>query len=222
MHNYIAVVFDDSGTAYRGLHALWQLDGVGDVTVHGAAVIHRGGLGQVQVDTKETHPVAGTAVGVGIGALLGALAGPAGAAVGAAGGAAIGAATGGVVGAGVDLSRADTRQQALDETRFVLGVGQSAIIADVSEEWTSPIDTRMRQLGEPFIVGPRTISKTTHGSTSTFRTRIFTPTSTFPALIRCGEPADRHPNITPSAVAFRARLTDDQASNLGHAGRVYQ
>jgi uncharacterized membrane protein len=147
MHNYIAVVFDDSGTAYRGLHALWQLDGVGEVTVHGAAVIHRDGLGQVQVDTKETHPVAGTAVGVGIGALLGALAGPAGAAVGAAGGAAIGAATGGVVGAGVDLSRADTRRQALDESRFVLGVRQSAIIADVSEDWTSPIDTRMRELG---------------------------------------------------------------------------
>ena len=33
------------------------------------------------------------------------------------------------------------------ETRFVLGNGQSAVIADVSEDWTSPIDTRMRSLG---------------------------------------------------------------------------
>jgi len=147
MRNYIAVVFDNASKAYRGLHALWQLDDDAEVTVHGAAVIHRDALGQVQVDTKETHPVLGTAVGVGMGALLGALAGPAGAAIGAAGGAAIGAATGGVVGAGVDLSRADTREQALDETRFVLGVDQSAIIADVSEEWTSAIDTRMRDLG---------------------------------------------------------------------------
>jgi hypothetical protein len=110
-------------------------------------VVHRNGFGEVQVDTKETHPVLGTAVGVGIGALLGALAGPAGATIGAAGGAALGAATGGVVGAGVDLSRADTRDQAMDETGFVLGIGQSAIIADVSEDWTSPIDTRMRELG---------------------------------------------------------------------------
>ena len=41
MRNYIAVVFDDSGKAYEGLHELWQLDSAGDVTVHGAAVVHR-------------------------------------------------------------------------------------------------------------------------------------------------------------------------------------
>ena len=85
MRNYIAVVFNDTGKAYEGLHALWQLDGEMEVTVHGAAVVHRDNLGQFQVDTKETHPGLATAVGVGIGALLGALAGPAGAAVGAAG-----------------------------------------------------------------------------------------------------------------------------------------
>jgi uncharacterized membrane protein len=147
MRNYVAVVFDSSSKAYEALHALWQLDGAAEITVHGAAVVHRDDLGQVQVDTKETHPALGTAVGVGMGALLGALAGPAGAAVGAAGGAAIGGVTGAVVGAGVDLSRADTREQAMDETRFVLGIGQSAVIADVSEDWTSPIDTRMKELG---------------------------------------------------------------------------
>ncbi|HLN09005.1 MAG TPA: hypothetical protein VK281_08605, partial [Xanthobacteraceae bacterium] len=116
MRNYVAVVFDDARKAYQGLHALWQLDDVADITVHGSAVIHRDSLGQIQVDTKETHPALGTAVGVGVGALLGALAGPAGAAVGAAGGAAIGAATGGMVGVAADLDRADTRQQAADET----------------------------------------------------------------------------------------------------------
>ena len=147
MHNYIAVVFDDSSKAYEGLHALWQLDDSADITVHGAAVIHRDSLGEIQVDTKETHPALGTAVGVGIGALLGALAGPAGAAIGAAGGAAVGAATGGMVGVAADLSRADTREQAAAETGFVLGNGQSAVLADVSENWTSPVDTRMKSLG---------------------------------------------------------------------------
>ncbi len=88
-----------------------------------------------------------TAFGVGIGALLGALAGPAGAAVGAAGGAAIGAAAGGTVGLTTDLIRADTRDQATDETAFVLDAGQSAVIADVSEDSTLPIDSRMRELG---------------------------------------------------------------------------
>lgn len=147
MHNYIAVIFNDQGKAYEGLHALWQLDDEGDVTVYGASVVHRNEWGEFQVDTKETQPAMATAVGVGIGALLGALAGPAGAAVGAAGGAAIGAAAGGALGIGADLARADTRQQATHETAFILNAGQSAVIADVSEESTNPIDKRMRALG---------------------------------------------------------------------------
>jgi uncharacterized membrane protein len=147
MRNYIAVIFNDTGKAYRGLHALWQLDNEGLITVHGTTVVHRDDWGQFQVDTKETHPALATAVGVGVGALLGALAGPAGAAVGAAGGAAIGAGAGGVVGITTDLVRADTRDQATDETAFVLNAGESAVIADVSEDSTSAIDSRMRELG---------------------------------------------------------------------------
>jgi uncharacterized membrane protein len=147
MRNYIAVVFDDTAKAYEGLHALWELDDDAEITVHGAGVVHRDNLGQFQVDTKDTHPALATATGVGIGALLGALAGPAGAAVGAAGGAAIGAATGGTVGLAVDASRSDTRQQAAIETGFALADGQSAVIADVSEDWATPVDSKMRGLG---------------------------------------------------------------------------
>lgn len=147
MRNYIAVVFKDRSKAYEALHGLWQLDGEMEITVHGTAVVHRDDLGSFLVDTKETHPALATAVGVGIGALLGALAGPAGAAVGAAGAAAIGATTGGVIGLAVDAGRADTRHQAAVETRSILGYGQSAVIADVSEDSTPPIDTRMRELG---------------------------------------------------------------------------
>ena len=147
MHNYVAVVFDNSSKAYEALHALWQLDHAEEITVHGAAVVHRDNLGQFQVDTKETHPALATAVGVGVGALLGALAGPAGAAIGAAGGASIGAATGGVAGLIADADRSDTRHEAAFKTGFVLANGQSAVIADVSEDWTSAIDTRMQSLG---------------------------------------------------------------------------
>ena len=147
MRNYIAVVFNDTSKAYDALHALWQLDGEMEITVHGTAVVHRDDLGYFQVDTKETHPALATAAGVGVGALLGALAGPAGAAIGAAGGAALGATTGGVVGLAVDADRADTRDEAGAEVRSILGWGQSAVIADVSEDSTSVINTRMRELG---------------------------------------------------------------------------
>src|SRR5258705_948481 len=98
MRNYVAVVFDDTGKAYEGLHALWQLDDAAEVTVHGTAVVHRDALGNFQVDTKETHPALATAAGVGVGALLGLLAGPAGAAGGAPGGGAIGGCAGGAGG----------------------------------------------------------------------------------------------------------------------------
>src|SRR5450631_2809747 len=52
--NYIAVVFDDDKEASDALHELWRLDGTGDITVHGAAVLHRDKFGYVQVATKQT------------------------------------------------------------------------------------------------------------------------------------------------------------------------
>ncbi len=103
------------------------------------------GGGAVKADLEAvaaTHsgaPASATAVGVGVGALLGAMAGPAGAAVGAA--------TAGVGALAGDADRADARHEAANKTRSVLSAGQSAVIADVSEDWTPPIDTPMRELG---------------------------------------------------------------------------
>jgi uncharacterized membrane protein len=147
MHNYIAVIFDDRDRAYEGLHALWQMDDEGLVTVHGTALVHRTVWGHFQVDSKETHPAMATAFGVGIGALLGLLAGPAGVAVGAASGAAIGAAVGGSVGAATDIVRANDRDLAEQATAFQLRDGQSAVIGNVTEYATAAIDARMKQLG---------------------------------------------------------------------------
>ena len=157
MRNFVTIVLDERQTAYKALHALWVLDGDGDITVHGTAVVHRDDWGHFEVDTKETHPVFATAVGVGIGALLGALAGPMGMAVGAAGAAALGAAitggvavgatTGAIVGGAIDMDRASTRKQADIETGLVLNRDQSAVIADVSESSAADIDTALEGLG---------------------------------------------------------------------------
>ena len=151
MDNYIAIVFDNDEKAYGGLHALWQLDSDGDITVHGAAVIHRDPYGYVDVATKDTDVGLRTALGIGIGVLLGALAGPVGAAAGKAvqAGTAmgIGAAAGGVAGVTGDAVKADERSQAEYEVGFVLARGKSAVIAEVSEDWTTPIDTMAQRLG---------------------------------------------------------------------------
>ena len=152
MDNYLAIVLDDDAKAYQVLHQLWKLDSDGDVTVHGAAVIHRDPNGYVEVKTKDTNPGLRTAIGVGVGALLGALAGPVGAAAGAAAaaagtGAAIGAASGGVVGLTADIVKATENDEAEYESSFVLPPGKSAVIAEVTEQWTTPIDTLARSLG---------------------------------------------------------------------------
>ena len=151
MDNYVAIIFDSDTKAYEGLHALWKLDADGDVTVHGAAVIHRDAAGMIDVATKETDPGIRTALGIGIGVLLGALAGPIGAAAGkviATGTAmGVGAAAGGAAGLTADAVKSDEHTQAATETGFVLPRGKSAVVAEVSEDWTTPIDTLAQRYG---------------------------------------------------------------------------
>lgn len=151
MDNYIAIVFDTDSAAFAGLHALWNLDDSSEITVHGAAVIHRDAYGHVDVATKQTNPGLRTAVGVGIGALLGALAGPIGAAAGttiAVGSAAgIGAAAGGIVGLTADTVKSTEHDEAAFEARRVMKPGQAAVVAEISEDWTTPVDSAMARLG---------------------------------------------------------------------------
>ncbi|MBV8432699.1 MAG: hypothetical protein JO029_00290 [Candidatus Eremiobacteraeota bacterium] len=153
MENYVAIVFENDEKAYEGLHALWKLDATNEIEVKGAAVVHRGRDGYMDVATKDTDAGLRTAIGIGLGALLGALAGPIGAATAAAAatgmgvGAAAGTAIGGMAGLTGDLVKADEREQALHETRFVLPRGKSAVIAEVSEEWTMPVDALAKRLG---------------------------------------------------------------------------
>lgn len=155
MNNYVTIVFDNDENAYEALHALWKLDGKGDITVHGAAVVHRDRLGYVDVATKDTDAGLRTMLGASVGALLGAIAGPLGSAMGIAGAstiaagsaAGIGAAAGGAAGLAAEGGKALEQEEAGTESSVVLKPGQAAVIAEVSEDWTTPIDTEMRRLG---------------------------------------------------------------------------
>lgn len=157
MDNYVAAVFDSETQASDGLHALWALDTAGDITVHGAAVLRRDQFGHIQVATKQTDPGVRTAIGVGVGALLGALAGPLGAVAGAKIGAAagVGAAAGGAIGLTADAVKSGEHEEAAYETDLVLKNGQSAVVAEVSEDWTTPLDTAMKRLGGSVYRRPK-------------------------------------------------------------------
>ena len=69
MSTYIAIVFESETKAGAGLHKLWQMDTDAELTVHGAAIVRRDDLGDIQVSHKHTDAGMRTAVGVGIGVL---------------------------------------------------------------------------------------------------------------------------------------------------------
>jgi len=139
MDNYIAVIFDSDVIAADGLRALGTLNHNGDVTVHGAAVIRRLADGTLDVTTKHTAPGLRTALGLAFGAILGMFAGPAGIAAGAY--------AGGVAGMAGDVIKSGEHSEAAIEVEAVLRPGHAAIIAEVSEDLTSPIDPTMKALG---------------------------------------------------------------------------
>lgn len=157
MDKYVSIVFNSDEQASEGLHALWKLDEAGEITVHGATVVHRDFLGRVDVSTKKSDVGVRTAIGVGIGAILGALAGPIGSAAGvgaalaAAGGAGavtgIGAALGGVAGITGDSIKANERDEASYDSSLDLRSGQAAVVAEVSEDYTGYVDDAMKQYG---------------------------------------------------------------------------
>ena len=155
MNTYIAVVFSSDDKAHRALRKLWHMDDEGVLTVHGAAVVRRDDRGHIRVADRDSDLGMRTAMGVGVGALLGLLAGPVGVAVGVAGAAAlsagvatgVGALAGAAVGATADAVTETRRENAAYESFFTLKHGQSAVVAEVSEDWTQVLDDAMRPMG---------------------------------------------------------------------------
>lgn len=155
MNTYIAVVSSSDDKAHQALCKLWHLDEEGLLTVHGAAAVRRDERGHIRVADRNSDLGMRTAIGVGVGALLGLLAGPVGVAARVAGAAAlsvgaatgVGALAGAAVGATADAVTETRRENAAYESFFTLHHGQSAVVAEVSEDWTQVLDDAMRPMG---------------------------------------------------------------------------
>jgi uncharacterized membrane protein len=139
MEKMLVVVFDDESKAYEGSHALKQLDAEGSITIYGEAVIKKNTDGTVTIKQSEDDFPLRTVGGTAIGALIGLLEGPVG--VG------IGAAAGLLAGSIGDLHVAGVDAEFLADVGATLTPGKCAVIADISEEWITPVDTRMESLG---------------------------------------------------------------------------
>jgi uncharacterized membrane protein len=138
MEKMLVVVFDDESKAYEGSRALNQLDAEGSITVHAESVITKNEDGTSTVKQADGDFPIRTIGGTAIGSLIGLLGGPVGLGVGAM--------AGSMAGGIADIFVAGVDEDFLSEVSKILTPGKHAVVADVSEEWVTPVDTRMEAL----------------------------------------------------------------------------
>lgn len=143
MSKFVVVVFPSESKAYEGKRALIELHAEGSLTVYGTAVIAKDRSGSVSVKEAVDSGPLGLGVGALIGGLVGVLGGPAGVAIGMGAGA--------VAGGFADLIDAGVDADFVDAVSEKLRPGKAALIAEVSEDWVTPLDVRMEEIGGDVI-----------------------------------------------------------------------
>jgi uncharacterized membrane protein len=139
MNKMLVAVFDTEKAAFEGLSALKDLHRYGDVTLYASAVIVKDKTGNISIKQEAEEGPVGTALGLLTGGLIGILGGPAGLA--------IGASLGGLTGFLFDLDNSGIGATFLDDVSKALTAGKAAVLADVEESWTTPVDTRLHERG---------------------------------------------------------------------------
>jgi uncharacterized membrane protein len=139
MERMLVVVFDNEKKAYEGKSALHQLQYDGDVSIYAEAVVVKHADGSISVKEQDDFGPVGTLIGTSLGALIGVLGGPAGLA--------IGATTGLTLGSLVDVDNLLVGEDFVTEVTKSLTPNKVALVAQIEETWTTPVDTRMEPLG---------------------------------------------------------------------------
>jgi uncharacterized membrane protein len=138
MDRMLVVVFNTENEAYEGKNALLQLDSEGSIAVFAYAVIAKNADGTATVKQGDDFGPLGTLVGTSLGSLIGLLGGPAGLA--------IGATVGLLAGSTADLNNARIGGDFIDDVTKELLPGKFAVLAEVQEDWTTPVDIRMEAI----------------------------------------------------------------------------
>ena len=149
MERMLVVVFENELKAYDGSRELKALDSEGSISIHSEAVIKKNDDGTITMKQEGDDFPVRTVGGTAVGALIGLLGGPVGLAVGALAGT--------FAGAVWDMDRAGVNADFLNEVSAKLTPSKWAVVSDISEEWITPVDTRMAALGG-------TVFRTTRGN----------------------------------------------------------
>lgn len=139
MDKMIVVVFDSEKKAYEGSKALKELHDEDSITLYASAVIAKDAGGKVTVKDAVDQGPLGTGVGLVTGSLIGLLGGPVGVAVGAYVGT-----FGGMM---YDLATVGVGEDFLAEVGERLQPGKTAVVAEIGEDWSMPVDIRMEAAG---------------------------------------------------------------------------
>jgi uncharacterized membrane protein len=139
MERMLVVVFDNEKKAFEGRSALRQLEAEGSLTIYQGAVILKHADGTVSVKQIDDSALTGTLTGTAVGSLIGLLGGPVGLA--------LGAASGLTIGAFYDADTLRVGEDFVDDVSKSLAPNKVAVVAEVDEAWTTPVDTRMEELG---------------------------------------------------------------------------
>ena len=139
MERMLVVVFDNEKRAFEGRSALRQLEAEGSLTIYEGAVVVKHADGTVSVKQLDDSGPIGMLTGTAVGGLIGLLGGPVGVAVGAASGL--------TVGAFYDADTLRFGEDFVDDVSKSLKPNKVAVVAEVEEAWTIPVDTRMEALG---------------------------------------------------------------------------
>lgn len=139
MDRMLVVVFDNETKAYEGKRALLQLDSEGSISLYAYAVLAKHADGTATIKQGDDVGPIGTLLGTSFGALIGLLGGPVGLALGATAGA--------LTGGAVDVSKSFVAEDFLQDVNKTLTPNKVAVVAEIEEDWTTPVDTRMEAIG---------------------------------------------------------------------------
>jgi uncharacterized membrane protein len=133
----IVAVFDLPTRAVDGQYALRRLDDANSIALYASALIDKAADGELKVRQQNGGASVATLSGGAIGAIIGLLGGPVGAAPGA----------GGLIGRLSELDTARIDVDFLDDVGSVLTSSRSAVVAEIDEDWTAPVDDAVEALG---------------------------------------------------------------------------
>ena len=138
MSKFVVTTFSTEAKAYEATRAFKELHANAELTLYGLAVIAKDASGKLSVK-EAPDDLPGTAVGALVGALVGVLGGPAGVLVGMTAGMMLGSID--------DLLNIGVGTDFVDKVSGQLAPGKAAVIAEIDEDWITPLNTRIEALG---------------------------------------------------------------------------